>query len=103
MTEEGETQGEGGYESSGMPSADERNLAMIAHLGGVLASIIPSLLVWLLKKDESDFLEDQGRDRLALPGSQAEVPEVGVRGTHGHPGDVGDGLAGDAEIQRLWP
>jgi uncharacterized Tic20 family protein len=54
------------------PSKDERNLAMLAHLGpvvamlltgGTLAWVVP-LVIYLLKKDESDFLRDQAAEAL---------------------------------------
>jgi len=46
----------------------ERNLAMIAHFGGLipgylLCLIIP-LLVWLIKGDYSDFVYKQSREAL---------------------------------------
>ena len=45
-------------------SANDRNLAVLAHLGGIFFSFIPGLLLWLLKKDESAFLGEQGREAL---------------------------------------
>lgn len=45
------------------PSQEERNWAMAAHLAG-LVSIIGPLIVWILKKDESPFVDDQGKEAL---------------------------------------
>lgn len=33
-----------------VPSNDDKNIATITHLSGILFSFIPSLIVWLLKK-----------------------------------------------------
>lgn len=47
-----------------------RNLAVLCHLFGLLGLIVPPgnvvgpLLIWLLKKDEHAFIEDQGREAL---------------------------------------
>ncbi len=49
---------------------DERMWAMIAHLSAVVGFIIPfgniiaPLLIWILKKDESAFINDQGKEAL---------------------------------------
>ncbi len=51
------------------PTQHERTWAMLAHLlalAGLLAggvgSIVPPLVIWLAKKDESDFIADQARE-----------------------------------------
>lgn len=47
-----------------------RNLAVLCHLFGLLGLIVPPgnvvgpLLIWLLKKEEHPFIEDQGREAL---------------------------------------
>jgi uncharacterized Tic20 family protein len=39
-------------------------MALIAHLvGGILGFLIP-LIVWLIKKDQSKFVNDQGKEAL---------------------------------------
>ena len=49
---------------------DARNLATLCHLCGLLGLVIPlgnvigPLLIWLLKKDEYPFVEEQGREAL---------------------------------------
>lgn len=45
-------------------NSDERNIAVLTHLGGIFFSIFPGLIVWLLKKDDSPYLADQAREAL---------------------------------------
>ncbi|MEW6353869.1 MAG: DUF4870 domain-containing protein [Pseudomonadota bacterium] len=45
-------------------SQDERNIAALMHAGGIIFSFIPSLIVYLLKKDTSSFLADQSKEAL---------------------------------------
>lgn len=47
-----------------VPSNDEKNIATIMHLGGILFSFIPALIVFLLKKDDSEFIRVQAREAL---------------------------------------
>jgi uncharacterized Tic20 family protein len=47
-----------------VPSNDEKNIATITHLGGILFSFIPSLIVFLLKKDDSEYIRRQSREAL---------------------------------------
>lgn len=44
-------------------SSNDKNLAVLIHLSGILFSFIPSLIVWLLKKD-SVYVADQSREAL---------------------------------------
>ena len=37
---------------------------MLTHLGGTIFSIFPSLIVWLLKKDDSPYIGSQAREAL---------------------------------------
>jgi uncharacterized protein len=46
------------------PSNDDKNIATITHLGGTVFSVIPGLLVWLLKKDDSAYIADQAKEAL---------------------------------------
>jgi len=48
----------------GMPTKEECNAAMLAHLLGALIGIIGPLIIYLTKKDESPFVEDQGKEAL---------------------------------------
>ncbi|HEY8118420.1 MAG TPA: DUF4870 domain-containing protein [Methylophilaceae bacterium] len=47
-----------------VPSADEKNIAVLTHLGGTLFSFIPALIVWLLKREDSPYIGDQAREAL---------------------------------------
>lgn len=46
------------------PSSDEKNIATITHLGGIVLFFIPALIVWLLKKEDGGFVEQQSREAL---------------------------------------
>lgn len=43
---------------------DERTMAMLAHLLGIVTGFIGPLIVWLIKKDQSAFVNDQGKEAL---------------------------------------
>lgn len=43
---------------------DERNLALLSHLGGAFFGFIVPLIVWLIKKEESRYLDDQAKEAL---------------------------------------
>ncbi len=43
---------------------DEQTMAMLAHLLGIFLGFLGPLIIWLIKKDESDFVEDQAREAL---------------------------------------
>lgn len=45
-------------------SSDDRTLAVIAHAGGIFFSFIPSLIIWILKKEESPFVSAQAKEAL---------------------------------------
>lgn len=46
------------------PSNDDKNIATITHLGGTVFSFFPALIVWLLKKNDSEYIADQAREAL---------------------------------------
>jgi len=46
------------------PGKEERTLAMLAHLLGIVVGFIGPLIIWLVKKDESPFIDDQGKEAL---------------------------------------
>jgi uncharacterized Tic20 family protein len=46
------------------PSKDERNLAMLAHLLGIVTGFVGPLVIWLIKKDEFGFAAGQAREAL---------------------------------------
>ncbi|UCC67130.1 MAG: DUF4870 domain-containing protein, partial [Armatimonadota bacterium] len=45
------------------PKQDERTMGMLCHLAGLVGFLGP-LVVWLLKKDESELVNDQGKESL---------------------------------------
>lgn len=47
-----------------VPSNDDKNIATITHLSGILFSFIPSLIVWILKKDDNEYLSAQAKEAL---------------------------------------
>jgi len=53
-----------------LPSKDERNWAMFAHLSTFAGHVIPfghvagPLIIWSLKKDEMPFVRDQGKEAI---------------------------------------
>jgi uncharacterized Tic20 family protein len=50
--------------TSGTPTSDERTLALLAHLLGIFTWIIGALIIWLIKKDSSAYVNDQGKEAL---------------------------------------
>lgn len=46
------------------PNSDDKNIATITHLGGIVFSFIPALIVWLLKKDENEYITGQSKEAL---------------------------------------
>jgi uncharacterized protein len=53
-----------------MSEKDARTWAMLCHIGAFAGYIIPfghiiaPLIIWLIKKDESPFVDDQGKESL---------------------------------------
>lgn len=47
-----------------LAESDEKTMGMLAHLLGGLFSFLGPLIIWLIKKDESPFVNDQGREAL---------------------------------------
>jgi uncharacterized protein len=49
-------------------TADQRTYALFMHLSLILANvaipIVPALILWLIKRKESAFLDDHGREAL---------------------------------------
>ena len=42
---------------------DDRTMAMLCHFGGILTVVVP-LVIWILKKDQSKFVDDQGKEAV---------------------------------------
>lgn len=49
---------------NGGPSKDAKTMAMLAHLLGIVTCFIGPLIIWLVKKDEEPFVDDQGKEAL---------------------------------------
>ena len=77
MAEPGEGQGKaaeqekpaekpaGEVQPAGVKSTpDEKTMAMLAHLLALVSGFVGPLIIWLIKKDESDFVNDQGKEAL---------------------------------------
>ena len=47
-----------------VPSADDKNIAVLTHLAGMIFTLFPGLIVWLLKKDDNAYIADQAREAL---------------------------------------
>ncbi|MDF1853070.1 MAG: DUF4870 domain-containing protein [Verrucomicrobiales bacterium] len=47
-----------------LAETDERTMALLAHILGAVTSIVGPLIIWLIKKDESPFVNDQGKEAL---------------------------------------
>ena len=46
------------------PSNDDKNIATVTHLGGTIFSFFPALIVWILKKDDSEYIASQAKEAL---------------------------------------
>jgi uncharacterized Tic20 family protein len=46
------------------PTADDKNMAMLAHLLSIFTGFLGPLIIWLVKKDTSPFVDDQGKEAL---------------------------------------
>jgi len=45
-------------------SKDARNMAMLCHLLAIFTSFVAPLIIWLIKKDEEPFVNQQGKEAL---------------------------------------
>ncbi len=45
-------------------SKDARTMALLAHLLGIFSSFLVPLIIYLIKKDEDKFIEDQSKEAL---------------------------------------
>jgi len=51
-------------ETNASGNKDSRTIAMLCHLLGVFTSIVVPLILWIVKKDEDAFIDDQGKEAL---------------------------------------
>lgn len=47
-----------------LSDSDQRMWAMLSHLGGILFSFIPPLVIWLMFKERGRFVEEQAKEAL---------------------------------------
>ena len=45
-------------------SAEARQFGMLAHILGIVGGFVGPLIIWLIKKDEHPFVDDQGKESL---------------------------------------
>jgi uncharacterized protein len=45
-------------------SKDAKTFAMLAHLLGIFTCFVGPLVIWLVKKDEHPFVDEQGKEAL---------------------------------------
>ncbi|MGC4017103.1 MAG: DUF4870 domain-containing protein [Luteolibacter sp.] len=50
----------------GYPTPDDRTMGMLCHLLGLLTNFLGPLILWLVKKDASRFVDHHGREALNL-------------------------------------
>ena len=46
------------------PTQEEKQMAMFCHLGGIIGGFILPLIIWMMKKDESDYIDEHGKEAL---------------------------------------
>jgi len=63
MAEEKTPQGQAQPGTTEIPS-DARTMAMLCHLLAIFTSFIGPLIIWLVKKDDHPFIDEQGKEAL---------------------------------------
>lgn len=48
----------------GQITPDEKTMGMLAHLLGILTGFVGPLIIWLIKKDESQYIAEQSKEAL---------------------------------------
>ncbi len=46
------------------PSSEDRTMGMLCHLLAIFTGFLGPLIIWLVKKDQSPFVDDQGKEAL---------------------------------------
>lgn len=46
------------------PTSDEKNIALLCHIGTFFGGFIVPLIVWLIKKEESEFITRHAKESL---------------------------------------
>ncbi len=50
--------------SKGKPTAEEKQMAMFCHLGTLIGGFVVPLIIWMMKKEESHFIDRHGKEAL---------------------------------------
>ena len=45
-------------------TSEDRQMGLFCHLGGAFLGFLVPLIIWVMKKDTSKFLDDQGKEAL---------------------------------------
>lgn len=45
-------------------SSDAKTMALLAHMLGIVSGFVGPLIIWLIKKDEDEFIADQAKEAL---------------------------------------
>ena len=63
-----------------IPSSDERTQAMLAHLSMIVLGVFGPLIFWLIGKDKSAYIDDQGKEALnfSIIGTIATIVTCGI-------------------------
>ena len=56
--------GESAQAAEPLVSQDAKNLGMLCHLLGLFTNFLGPLILWLVKKDDDPFVDDQGKEAL---------------------------------------
>jgi uncharacterized Tic20 family protein len=51
-------------EAYAAPTSEDRGLAVFCHVGGFFASFVVPLVIWLVKKGQSPFVEEHAKESL---------------------------------------
>lgn len=49
---------------AGAPSQEEKNMAMLSYVLGIVTGFLGPLIIWLMKKESMPFVNDQGKEIL---------------------------------------
>lgn len=63
MTEQTPPPPAAGYQGP-LPDQDAKTMGMLCHLLAIVMPFLGPLIIWLMKKDTSPFVDDQGKESL---------------------------------------
>jgi uncharacterized protein len=55
---------ESGFKPDFLPTSDEKTLAILSHILTLVAPILAPLIIYLVKKDESKYIEHHAKESL---------------------------------------